>query len=262
MRNAIAAAVLLVSAIPAGSQTLPSFEAAEVKPNKSGEVRLAIDMQPGGRLVMHNVPMKIMIMFAYHARPDAVTGAAGLGWIESERYDVVAKASPDTKPDDLRRMVQTLLAERFKLAIHTEQKPTAVYALVVAKPGAKLQASSEAILIVSIGEQRCSPVEGAAGQKHVQCRHMTMAAWADNLQELSPRDFSIPVVDQTGLNGPFDFRLDWTPAARLPAADTDPAPGLTVFQAVEAQLGLRLESKKLPLPVIVVDRVERVPIEN
>jgi uncharacterized protein (TIGR03435 family) len=258
MRNAIAAAIL-VSAITARSQTLPSFEAAEVKPNKSGEARLAIDMQPGGRLVMHNVPMKILIMFAYHARPDAVTGGAtGLGWIESERYDVIAKASPDTKPDDLRRMVQTLLADRFKLAIHTEQKPTAVYALVPAKSGSKLQASDAAIL----SEQRCSPIEGAAGQKHVQCRHMTMAAWADNLQELSPRDFSIPVVDQTGLDGPFDFRLDWTPAARLPAADTDPAPGLTVFQAVEAQLGLRLESRRVPLPVIVVDRVERVPIEN
>jgi uncharacterized protein (TIGR03435 family) len=194
-------------------------------------------------------------MFAYHLRAEAVSGPA---WLDSERYDVVAKALQTVPPDDLRRMLQALLAERFKLAVHTEQKPMPAFALVVGKSGPKLQASDTAIL----SGQRCSPIEGAEGQKHIQCRHMTMSVLADNLQELSLGDFPIPVIDQTGLTGAFDFKLDWTPAARLPVPDTDPAPGLTVFQAVETQLGLKLESRKLPLPVIVVDHVERVPVEN
>jgi uncharacterized protein (TIGR03435 family) len=176
-------------------------------------------------------------MFAYHLRAEAVSGPA---WLDSERYDVVAKALQTVPPDDLRRMLQALLAERFKLAVHTEQKPMPAFALVVGKSGPKLQASDTAIL----SGQRCSPIEGAEGQ------------------ELSLGDFPIPVIDQTGLTGAFDFKLDWTPAARLPVPDTDPAPGLTVFQAVETQLGLKLESRKLPLPVIVVDHVERVPVEN
>jgi uncharacterized protein (TIGR03435 family) len=254
MFNTPCVALVLLS-VSAFSQAPPAFEVADVKANKSGETRMAVDMQPGGKLVMHNVPMRVLIMFAYHLRAEAVSGPA---WLDSERYDVIAKAAQTSVPDDLRRMLQTLLTERFKLGVHTEQKPMPVYALVLGKSGAKLQRSEAAIL----SEQRCVPAEGVAGQKHVMCRHMTMAVLADNLQELSPRDFPIPVIDQTGLSGPFDFKLDWTPAARLPVADTEPAPGLTVFQAVEAQLGLKLESRKLPLPVIVVDHVERVPVEN
>jgi uncharacterized protein (TIGR03435 family) len=245
--------------VPAFSQSEPgqlSFEVADVKVNKSGEARMAVDMRGGGKFTMLNVPMKVMVMFAYHMRPDAVTG--GPGWLESDRFDIVAKAAPATPPDDLRRMLQNLLAERFKLVIHEEPKIMQAYALVVGKSGPKLQASEAALLT----EQRCMLGEGAVGQKHINCRHMTMAALADQLQEQSPRDFDVVVVDQTGLSGAFDFKLDWTPAERTAAPAIDPAAGPTVFEAVGEQLGLRLESRKLPLPVIVIDRVERVPVEN
>jgi uncharacterized protein (TIGR03435 family) len=251
--------LLFVLSVPAFSQfeAKPlSFEVADVKVNKSGETRMAVDMQGGGRFTMHNVPMKAMVMFAYHARPDAVTG--GPGWLESDRFDIVAKAAQTTPPEDLRRMLQNLLAERFKLVIHEEPKIMPAYALVVGKSGPKLQASEAALLT----EQRCMPGEGTVGQKHINCRHITMAALADQLQEQSPRDFEVVVVDQTGLSGAFDFKLDWTPAVRTATPSTDPSAGPTVFQAVAEQLGLKLESRKLPLPVIVIDRVDRVPVEN
>src|SRR5215472_6449089 len=116
-----------------------AFEVADLKANKSGEARMAIDLQPGGKLTMRNVPMKVMIVFAYHLRPEALIG--GPRWLDSERYDVVAKASEKAPPDDIRLMMRTMLAERFKLKVHTEQKVMAAYALLAGKTGPKLQAS-------------------------------------------------------------------------------------------------------------------------
>jgi uncharacterized protein (TIGR03435 family) len=176
---------------------------------------------------------------------------------------LVAKALQTTPPDDLRLMLRTLLAERFRLAIHTDQRIGPAYALVLAKTGPKLLPSEAALLT----DQRCGPAEGAAGQKHVSCQHITMAILADQLQEMATRDIDIPVVNQTGLTGAYNFRLDWTPAVRA-AADASAAPstdapaGPTLFDAVETQLGLKLERTKLPLPIVVIDRVERVPAEN
>ena len=262
-----AAMLLLLSSMPAYTQAQaapPAFEVADVKANKSGDVRMAIDLQPGGKLTMRNVPMKVMIVFAWHLRPEALAG--GPPWLDSERFDVVAKAPETAPPDDIRRMVRTLLAERFKLVVHTEQKLMPAWALVLGKSRPKLQPSETALL----SAQRCVPGQGQPGQRHVECRHVTLAFLADYLQELAPRDFAVPVVDETGLPGVYDFKLDWTPAAGPPAAPAGDAPsaaspaetGPTIFEAVEVQLGLKLETRKLPLPVIFVDHVERVPSEN
>lgn len=253
-------ALLLFTIAGAGlSQTTgPSFDAADVKVNNSGEVRMAVDFQPGGKFTARNVPMKILIALAYHVRPDAVVKGA-FGWIDSARYDVVAKASQKAPPEDLRRMLQSLLVERFKLATHTEEREMPAYALMVGKSGSKLQASEEALL----SDRRCVPGEGAEGKKHFVCRHLTMALLADTLQEIASGDLDVPVLDRTGLQGAFDFKLDWTPAARpASAAPSETLGGPTLSEAVESQLGLKLERKKLPLPVIVIDAVERVPSGN
>jgi uncharacterized protein (TIGR03435 family) len=203
------------------------------------------------------VPRKVLIALAHHVRPETVTG--GPGWLGSDRFDIVAKASQTTSPDDLRHMLQTLLAERFKLELHSDQKLMPAYALSLGKAGPKLQPSQAALLT----EQRCHPGEAIAGQKHVVCEHMTMALLVGTLQEIASTDIDVPVVDQTGLPGAYTFKLAWTPAARIDTVDpSDPAAGPTLFEALEAQLGLKLDSKKLPLPVIVIDRVERVPTEN
>jgi uncharacterized protein (TIGR03435 family) len=252
--------VVLVAVLAARvwAQSPQAFEVADLKANKSGEARMAIDLQPGGKLTMRNVPMKVMIVFAYHLRPEALIG--GPRWLDSERYDVIAKASEKAPPDDIRLMMRTMLAERFKLKVHTEQKVMAAYALLAGKTRPKLQASEGAPVVSATG---CRPGVGQPGQRHVDCRHVTMAALCDFLQELAPRDFPFPVVDQTGLRGAYDFTLDWTPTSRI-GADAPPAEptGPTIFDAVEKQLGLRLENRKLPLPVIVVDSVERGPLEN
>lgn len=240
----------LVSSLPSICQP-PAFEAADLKPNKSSEVRMAVDFQPGGRFAARNVPLKILIALAWHVRPDFVTG--GPSWLASDRFDIVAKAAQTTPPDDLRRMLQTLLAERFKLAVHSEPKPMPAYALGLAHNGPKLQ-HSEAGLLTS---RRCAPAEAAPGQKQVACQHMSMALFADTLQEISTKDIDVPVVDQTGLQGAFDFTLTWTPAS-----DSDTAIGPSLVEALQSQLGLRLERKRLPLPVLVIDRIERAPTEN
>ena len=247
---------LLLTCIAAFGQT-PSFEVADVQPNKSGEARMSVDLQPGGRLIMHNVPMKVLIMFAYHLRADAITNAPP--WIDSERYEVIAKAPEKGKPEDIRLMVQTLLAERFKLAVHNDRKLLPAYSLVVGKSGSKLQPSEAAAVLSGV---RCTPGAGPSGQKHVECSHVTTAFLADYLQELAPRDFPVPIVDQTDLKGTYDFKLDWMPTAVPAGVTTGDDAGPNIFDAVATQLGLKLESRKLPLPVIVIDRVERVPVEN
>src|SRR5580704_1936669 len=157
MSGNVSTVLWLLSAVAAfgQSQTPPSFEVADVKVNKSGEARMAVDFLPGGKLSMRNVPMKVMIVMAYHVRPDAVTG--GPGWLESDRFDVVAKALQTTSPDELRLMQRTLLAERFKLAIHTDQKILPAYALVLGKTAPKLEPAAAALLT----DQRCGPGEGA-----------------------------------------------------------------------------------------------------
>jgi uncharacterized protein (TIGR03435 family) len=132
---------------------------------------------------------------AYRVRPDAVLG--GPGWLESDRFDVVAKALQTSSPDDLRLKLQTLLAQRFKLAIHTEQKMGPAYALVLGKAGSKLQPVDAALLT----DQRCGPGEGAAGQKHVACQHITMAMPTAELQELAPRDITVPRGGSDGSRG-------------------------------------------------------------
>jgi uncharacterized protein (TIGR03435 family) len=255
MSRAFFPMALLLFTAPAFAQ---NFDVADVKVNRSGEARMAIDIQPGGRVTVRNVPMRVLIVFAYHLRPEALAG--GPLWLASERFDIVAKAPETASADEVRRMMQTLLKERFHLEAHTEERPGAAYALTVAKSGPKLQPSQAALL----SGQRCAPGDGIPGQKHVECRHVSMALLADYLQEASPADFPVQVVDRTGLDGVYDFRLDWTPGRKASAAPDDQAPpetGPTIFDAVQTQLGLRLDRKTAPLPVVVVDRIERTPWE-
>jgi uncharacterized protein (TIGR03435 family) len=251
--------LLLLSGFPAigQNQGTRSFEAAIVKVNKSGEARMVVDFQPGGRFSAINVPLRTLIALAWHIRPEAITG--GPGWLGSDRFDVVARALQTTPPDEIRLMLQTLLTERFRLQLHTDQKVLPAYVLLPGKAGPRLQPVEPALLT----DQRCRPGNSLTGQRQVVCEHMSMALFADTLQELAPRDIDVPVVDQTGIQGTYTFTLAWTPAVRSAAANPPDAPdGPGLFQALESQLGLRLESKRLPRAVIVIDNVERVPAEN
>jgi uncharacterized protein (TIGR03435 family) len=146
-------------------------------------------------------------------------------------------------------MLQTLLADRFKLAFHREQKVLAIYGLVIAKHGPNLPPSAN-----GDGDEGCT---GGAGR--FTCRKITMADLAETLPLMAPRYIDLPVVDLTGLKGAYDFRLTWTPvAAGTPPVDS----AVSIFDAVEDQLGLKLETRKHLISIIVIDHVERVPTEN
>jgi uncharacterized protein (TIGR03435 family) len=152
-------------------------------------------------------------------------------------------------------MLQTLLAERFKLVVHRETRELPVYALVVAKNGPKL-----------------TKVEGSASGGDMSSSDGTVTGTAVTMARLAgflatPRpDLGLPVVDQTGLDGWFSFTLNWTPERQLiekpdskPLAADAPPP---ILIALQEQLGLKLEKRKVPLEVVIVDRAERVPTEN
>jgi uncharacterized protein (TIGR03435 family) len=160
----------------------------------------------------------------------------------ADRFDIVAKALQTTPSDEIRGLLQTLLAEQFKLEMHTDQKIMPAYALLPGKEGLKLQPSEPALLT----DQHCRPGEAITGEKHVVCEDMTMPLFADMLQELAPWEIAVPIVDQTGIQGTYTFNLAWIPAARSdPANPPDPPAGPTLFEALGSQLGLKLESKKL-----------------
>src|SRR5215831_18082072 len=142
MATSVIAILLLLSAVPAFGQGSPAFEVAEIKIHKSGDRRTSVDFLPGGQIRLTNASMRVLIIVAWRVRPDAVSGEPA--WIDTDRFRVIAKSTPDASPDDLRRMLQTLLAERFKLAAHEADKVTPAYALVVGKNGLKRKESAPA----------------------------------------------------------------------------------------------------------------------
>ena len=165
---------------------------------------------------------------------------SGPAWLNSDRYDIIAKTSPQTTQADLRLMLQALLAERFKLATHRETKEVPVYALVAAKSGPKLHATT--------GDQRL-PVIFAPPTRFTG-QGSTMQGLALALSRPAGRT----VIDKTGISGVFDFSLTYS------SDSSDDSP--SIFTAVQEQLGLRLEPDKAQAEVLVVDHVERIPTEN
>jgi len=159
-------------------------------------------------------------------------------------------------------MLQKLLVDRFHLVVHREEKVEKVYAMVVAKGGHKLKAADGS------GEAVCIPSIGDDNVYHRDCHNTTMARLAEQLASFAPRFFEgRPVVDATDLKGAWDFRLDWTPLSgglaglqAAPGQEFDT--GTTIFRTMEKNLGLRLEQQERPMPIIVIDRMDRVPTEN
>jgi bla regulator protein blaR1 len=235
-----------------------TFEVAAIKPNASGDNRVMMRMQPGGRFTATGVTLRQLVAQAFNVRDFQISG--GPGWMGSEHYDINAKAEglPDRiPPEQLRPMIRALLEERFQLKVHEERKEMPVYALVVGKSGAKLTPTS-------------SP-QGPMmrmGRGQLDGKKIPIAMLAQQLAQITGRN----VVDKTGLDGEYDVTLNWTPEpgqgggpfAGPPSPDAVPAAdasGPSIFTAVQEQLGLRLESQKGDVPIIVIDRAEK-PAEN
>ena len=278
MKRLVLAGVLLASATlvagqaspPGSPAAAPAFEVASIKRNTSGDGFISIGMHPGGRLTMTNTHARQLIIRAYQVQPFQILG--GPSWLTSDRFDITAKAAdPDATPQQMNLMLQALLAERFKLKVHTETRDSDVYKLVKARPDGKLGESLKPAA-VNCGAMRGRP--GGPGGPMPNCR-MTiapgrlevlgqpMASLASTLGTQMGR----PVLDETGLTGAYDFTLTFMPdsggrglppgmpppgAPELPPIDPN-APALTT--ALIEQLGLKLESGKGPVEMIVIDSI-------
>ncbi len=180
----------------------------------------------------------------------------GPSWLDYDRFEVIAKAPPATRPETVKLMLQTLLADRFKLVVHQDSQPLPAYALSVGKGKPKLK-SSNGDGAGCQGQQLI--LDDTVPSRGIQCRNITMEAFAPALHNLGGVLLAnLPVVDATGLEGAWDFDLKW--ALQPPSADA-PA-GANLIEAIDKQLGLKLELQKLPQPVLVVDKVDEQPAAN
>jgi len=238
------------------TEPLPRFEAADVRVSpRSVNPQTGGGFIRGGRYQFRKATMVDLISSAYGVEPDKVHG--GPSWLESDRFDIVAKAPANTTNETAKLMLRSLLADRFKLVLHNEDKPVTAYALTVAKGGPKMKESAA-------GATQCqgvpqTPAPGVVPYSVVACRCITMEVLAQVLPQLASAYFANPVMDRTELKGFFEFELKWTGRGQLAAAGAD---GITIFDAVEKQLGLKLDLQTKPSPVIVVDNVSPKPTDN
>jgi len=222
----------------------PAYDVASVKVNVSGSGDSSTRGTPG-HIVFTNQTLKHYIERAYNLKPFQI---AGPDWLENVHFDIVAKYPPDTKNEDRSLMLQSLLEDRFKLAVHRESKEMEGYALVVAKGGFKLQS-------VDAGGNGGTNTNGNG---HV----LTLTAKKTSMAELAgiiTNNLSEMVVDRTGVEGLYDFALRWSPDEQN-SGGADAAPSL--FTAIQETLGLRLQAQKVPVNIVVIDHIEREPTEN
>jgi uncharacterized protein (TIGR03435 family) len=238
----------------------PEFEAASIKPdnslngvsggchgNDTGKQASTASTVPLGRCVIASARLSHLIAIAYDIRIDKIKGGPDWVW-GADRFDVEAKAeNPSTvTAEQLSSMLQNLLADRFRLKLHRESRQVSGHTLVVAKNGPKLKDA--------IGDGRSSlRISGAAifkpdalerrnlDQNSIIGQRVTMSQLASALSNLPDGG---PVIDQTGLSGPYDFKLSWEP-------------GESLSSVLQEQLGLRLESQKVPIEVVVIDSAEK-----
>jgi len=228
-----------------GQTDPPAFEAAVVKPNRSASGSSSSHTRTAN-LQMTNMSLRSIMVAAHRIRDYQLTGP---DWLRTERFDIVAKAKPGTPDADLMPMLRTLLAERFKVETHRETKEFPVYGLVQAKGGLRIKPVDPAG-----GSSTNSNSDEKGGE--ITAERVTMAGFASWMSSRMDR----PVLDQTGRTEAFSFKLKYS----LENENTDPTaaryPILPL--AIQEQLGLRLEKRTAPIEIIIVDKVEKVPIEN
>ena len=290
--SVVAAAALLTAtvaplrAVPAQAPPAPvdppAFEVVSLRENTSGGSGQRINRQPGGRLVTSNFTLRSLVLFSYGLQPQHLVGAPD--WIDSARYDITAQAAgefPIAEPGTVgppQLMMQRLLAERFRLAVHTEARELPIFALTLARSDGRLgpQISKatidcQAVLTEAIAKAKQGGGVQAAPQRpnggpacgmmfdgrRVMAGGTSMAALARSLSGMVGR----LVEDRTGLAGGFDFDLEFAmdgalAGAGAPVPPTDPNLP-SIFTALQEQLGLKLEATRAPVDVLVIDRVER-----
>lgn len=243
-----ALAMLTAFGLPAQAPDL-QFEVASLKPSPPDGQRAVLRPAPGHlRYIATHEPLKEMIIVAYRIRFDQVSG--GPGWIATDGWDINAEAERPSTVEEFHVMLRNLLKERFKLQMHTETKERPVYILSVDKTGVKMTPHE----VGSVGD----PWIDEAGSLKWTAKFIPM----DYLAWLLSVYLDRPIIDRTGLKGTWDFTLSWTPelSARPPDATVDGSyPG--IFEALQKQLGLKLEPRRAPVEMLVIDHAEK-PTEN
>jgi uncharacterized protein (TIGR03435 family) len=274
---------------PDAAELLPPrelrFEVASVRPSRP-ELRDGFSgVTPGGGFEARAETMRNLFATAWDIHWDHVDEMImGMPkWMDSARYDILAKpASAAQGPppprsgfvdDDLRLMLRALLTDRFKIRTHYENRPVSAYSLVAAKPRLRQADPSNRANCKEAHTVENDPRDlNPRLSRLLACRNVTLAQFAEQLLPLSPNDFAYPVVDATSTSGRWDFMLSYTPTWDLrnppgslsPDATSaaDPRGGMSIFEAVKKQLGLRLERRIRRLPVLVIDHIEEEPTEN
>lgn len=273
--------ILIVFALSAAFAQDVEFDVASVKPavnapfdgrfSISGPVAEAIGFEGGpgsktpGRIHYLGVSLKMILVKAYGMRPYQISGPA---WMETERYDIDAKYSPETKLEDFRLMLQKLLADRFHMVLHRETREMSRYKLVVAKGGPKLSPTQKLPEYKDDEDRKAAMERQAKANLEAMMRRprtgpsrrlsqasATMAKLAESLSGYVDR----PVTDHTGLEGSYSFWLEWSPDESAAAVENSLP---SIFAAVQEQLGLKLEPEKGPVEFLVIERGEKTPVVN
>ena len=248
---------------PAETKSRPSFAVASVRPTNLA-LGQQIDMRvlPGGTVTATSVTLKFLITVAYGVQDVQISG--GPGWMETDRFDIVAKPGENVKLE-ARPMLQSLLEDRFRLAVRHETKEVSAYDLRVANPGAKpgpnlreMDAGDCEAAPPPQNQSNCGNFTLSPGR--LSGHGVTLAAATKPLSNLVGR----PVVDKTGITRKFNLTLEWKPDGIAGVGDTRAASdgdGSSIFTAVREQLGLKLDTAKEPTEMLVIERAEK-PSEN
>jgi uncharacterized protein (TIGR03435 family) len=237
------------------------FEVASVKLHTSDDPRMFMVAQPNGRFVAANIPLRLLIRTAYQLQDDQVIG--GPDWLATDRFDIDARAPETAIPPypHLQDMLQMLLADRFKLTTHNDKRELPVFALERSRrdgsfgPGLRSTACPDLAIDLS-RPQPCVNIQTGVGSLTV--RGMPFSQFTPYLSPYVNR----VIVDRTGLDGRYDIELKWTPEspAQGRGANEPPAPdpnAVSIFTALQEQLGLRLDSTRETVDVLVIDTLER-----
>jgi bla regulator protein blaR1 len=270
---------ILQQARPESAQ--PTFEVVSVKINTSKEPNNRIAVQPGGRFMWTNTTLKSLIGMAYQRRGfDDREILGGPDWIDSVRFDIIAKAEetphvdPGGFPGELFAMVRGMLAERFKLSVHEETRERPIYALVLARRDGTLgpalhKSEVDCAAVMREQVQGRTPAKTPSGV--LPCavgtppgRLVAIGLTIDMLANVLSRHAGRPVIDTTGLTGAFDWNIEFAPDFHSPlpadgpaAIEKEASDRPSIFTALQEQLGLKLESTRGTVGVLVIDHAER-----
>lgn len=252
----IAVVALALNASALFAQTPAAFDVASIRPSQGGDraanmqaaLGHAARISPDG-VILRNVTLRTLTSWAYHVLEFQVTGP---DWAGVNRFDVSAKAAGPVSEDELRTMMQALLADRFKMSIHRDTKETSAYVLQVAKGGLKIKEStSEGEADIQPNQQRMSVSIQRTGMPE-------LVAILGNV-------FRAPIVDQTGIKGRYDATIDvakYMADMRPSEGGAPPDPIAIVTRGLQEEFGIKVEAKKMPVDFVVIDRADKTPVAN